>query len=179
MVSYRIGGLGLPPGERRGTRACQTIAVPVILIRHGQTTGRRDWRGDDRSRPLTEKGRRQASGLPKSLQIYAPQRILSSPFRRCLETVEPLAGQFGLNVEITEDLTAGSAATALALVRSLADEKVALCTHGDVIPEVLIPLADEDRVDLGQHPKQAKGSAWVLEASNGHFVRATYLPPVV
>lgn len=150
----------------------------MILVRHGQAAGRRDWRGDDHSRPLTDKGRRQALGLPKVLETYAPQRVLSSPYRRCVETVEPLAIQFGLSVETTKDLAEGSGATALALVRALADEKVALCTHGDVIPDVLIPLADEDRVDLGHHPKQAKGSAWVLEHSDGQFIRATYFPPV-
>ncbi|MCL2393166.1 MAG: histidine phosphatase family protein [Acidimicrobiaceae bacterium] len=153
--------------------------MPVILIRHGQAAGRREWHGDDRSRPLTDKGRRQALGLPKALQTYAPQRVLASPYRRCIETVEPLASQLGLSVEITEDLAEGSGATALALVRALADEKVALCTHGDVIPDVLVPLADEDRVDLGHHPKQAKGCAWVLEHSHGSFIRATYLPPSV
>ena len=29
---------------------------------------------------------------------------------------------------------------ALALVRSVAHEKIALCTHGDVIPEILVAL---------------------------------------
>jgi broad specificity phosphatase PhoE len=160
-------------------RAWQTGAVPVILIRHGQAAGRKEWHGDDRSRPLTDKGRRQALGLQKALQTYAPQRVFSSPFRRCLETVEPLARELGLSVESTEDLAEGSGLAALALVRALADEKVALCTHGDVIPDVLVPLADEDRVDLGPHPKQAKGGAWLLEHTNGRFVRATYIPPTV
>lgn len=113
------------------------------------------------------------------LQTFAPQRVLSSPYRRCVETVQPLAAQLGLNVEITEDLAEGGGAAALALVRALADEKIALCTHGDVIPDVLVPLADEDRVDLGHHPKQAKGCAWVLDHTNGRFIRASYFPPAV
>ena len=67
--------------------------------------------------------------------------------------------------------------TGLALVRQLADHSVALCSHGDVIPDVLVALADEDRLDLGPAPRQAKGSAWVLEAKRGRFVRATYISP--
>jgi hypothetical protein len=63
------------------------------------------------------------------------------------------------------------------LVRSLHDSHVALCTHGDVIPEILVALADEDRLDLGSAPRQAKGSTWVLGSRNGRFVKATYLPP--
>ncbi len=153
--------------------------VPVLLIRHAHAGPRRDWDGDDRLRPLTEKGRRQAATLPGALQDFAPQRVLSSPYLRCVETVEPLAFELGLHVDVVEDLAEGSGVAALALVRALADEKVALCTHGDVIPEVLVPLVDEDRLDLGPHPKQAKASAWVLEASGGRFTKATYLPPQV
>jgi broad specificity phosphatase PhoE len=115
--------------------------------------------------------------MPDALGSCAPQRVLSSPFRRCVETVGPLAAELGLSVETTEALAEGSTVAALDLVRELADEKVAICTHGDVIPEVLVPLADEYRLDLGPHPKQAKGSVWVLEAEGGRFCRATYVPP--
>jgi broad specificity phosphatase PhoE len=153
--------------------------VPVLLIRHAHAGARREWGGDDRLRPLSDKGRRQAVTLPTTLQDFAPQRVLSSPFRRCVETVEPLAFQLGLHVDPLEELAEGAGSSALTLVRALADEKVAICTHGDVIPDVLVPLADEDRLDLGHHPKQAKGSVWVLESSNGRFVRAAYLPPQV
>lgn len=166
-------------GEREPLPAWQTVAVPVLLVRHAHAAARRDWDGDDRSRPLSEKGRRQALTLPKTLQSYAPQRILSSPYLRCIETIEPLASHFGLSVEISEELAEGAGAAALALVRALADEKVTVCTHGDVIPDVLVPLADEDRLDLGHHPKQAKGSVWILEHTNGRFSRAIYLAPTV
>jgi broad specificity phosphatase PhoE len=151
----------------------------VLLIRHAHAAARRDWDGDDRRRPLTDKGRRQALALPKTLESYAPQRILSSPYRRCIETVGALASHFGLTVELTEALAEGSGPFALDLVRAVADEKIAVCTHGDVIPDILVPLADEDRVDLGHHPKQAKGSTWVLEHADQRFVRATYLPPAI
>ena len=40
-------------------------------------------------------------------------------------------------------------------------------------------LADEDRVDLGVTPRQAKGSAWALEGKDGFFTSARYFPPVV
>jgi broad specificity phosphatase PhoE len=80
-------------------------------------------------------------------------------------------------VEPVDDLAEGAGPAALALVRALADEKVALCTHGDVIPDVLVALADEDRLELGPSPHQAKGSVWILEASGGRFTKARYLPP--
>jgi hypothetical protein len=82
-----------------------------------------------------------------------------------------------LRTETTEKLAEGAGPQALALIRSLADDKVVVCTHGDVITDVLVALADEDGLDLGPNPRQAKGSAWVLQPDLGRFVKATYLAP--
>ncbi len=149
----------------------------MLLIRHAHAGSRRNWADDDLLRPLTANGRRQAERLVETLAPWWPQRILSSPYTRCVETVTPLAESLGLPTEVMSELAEGAGAEALALVRSLACDKAALCTHGDVIPEVLVALADEDRLDLGPDPRQAKGSAWVLEANGGRFVKATYVPP--
>jgi phosphohistidine phosphatase SixA len=151
--------------------------MSVLLIRHANAGARKDWDGDDRLRPLSSKGQRQAEHLIDLLEGYAPQRILASPYIRCVETVSPLAAFLGINVEVIEALAEGSGTAAMALVRAVASDKVALCTHGDVIPEILVALADEDRLDLGLRPRQAKGSTWVLDATGGRFVKATYLPP--
>jgi 8-oxo-dGTP diphosphatase len=151
--------------------------VPVLLIRHAHAGTRRDWLGDDKLRPLTQKGYRQAVTLVRRLEGWAPDRILSSPYVRCVQTVQPLADDLGLKVEEASELAEGSGSAALSLVRGLADHRVALCTHGDVIPDVLVALADEDRLDLGPAPHQAKGSTWVLESRRGRFVKATYIPP--
>ncbi len=156
----------------------QTVAVPVLLIRHAHAGARKDWRGDDRLRPLTAKGRHQAAGLIRTLEGLAVQRVLSSPYTRCTQTVAPLAAELGLRVEEVAELGEGRGRDALRLARSLASDKVALCTHGDVVTDVLVALADEDRLDLGHRPRQAKGSTWVLEAHGPTFNKATYLPPL-
>lgn len=106
-----------------------------------------------------------------------PSRVLSSPYRRCVDTVRPLADELGLKVEEVDELAEGAGLAALELVRSLHDSHVALCTHGDVIPEILVAVADEDRLDLGPAPRQAKGSTWVLRSLRGRFLDATYIPP--
>jgi 8-oxo-dGTP diphosphatase len=151
--------------------------VPLLLIRHAHAGSREDSNMPDWARPLSTKGVRQAKSLVKVLETFAPQRILSSPSIRCIQTVEPLARAFDLKIEESAALAEGSAQPALELVRQLAHDKAALCTHGDVIPEILVPLADEDHLDLGSRPHQAKGSVWVLEAEGGRFVKAVYLPP--
>jgi 8-oxo-dGTP diphosphatase len=152
--------------------------VTVLLIRHAAAGSRKDWEGDDRDRPLSPKGRRQAKALIGQLELWAPSRILSSPYRRCMETVKPLADELGLKVEPVHQLAEGAGMSAVDLVRSLHDSHVALCTHGDVIPEILVALADEDHLDLGPAPRQAKGSTWVLGSKKGKFLNATYVPPL-
>lgn len=131
-------------------------------------------------RPLSAHGLKQAEGLVSLASNFPPMsRVLSSPYLRCTQTVERLAAAKGIMVEKFDDLAEGQSSAAVRLVRSLAGENVALCTHGDVIAEVLVTLADEDRVDLGPNPRQAKGSVWALEGGDGSFTSARYYPPVL
>jgi 8-oxo-dGTP diphosphatase len=152
--------------------------VPVLLIRHAHAGSRKEWAGDDRLRPLSPRGETQALVLAQRLAVWAPARILSSPYVRCIQTVQPLADDLGRKVEEVDELAEGMGTETLVMIRAMSSRRIAMCTHGDVIPDVLVALADEDRLDLGAAPRQAKGSAWVLEASRGRFVKATYLPPV-
>jgi 8-oxo-dGTP diphosphatase len=151
--------------------------MPLLLIRHADAGSRRDWPGNDRDRGLSKKGWRQAEGLVPVVRKYAPSRLLSSPYLRCVYTLQPAAAALDLQIEVRDELAEGRAEAALKLIRGLAGEDVALCTHGDVIPEVLTALADEDRLDLGPEPRQAKGSVWVLERLEERFVGAEYLAP--
>jgi phosphohistidine phosphatase SixA len=168
-----------PPGAGDAHRrpAWQTGGVPVLLIRHAHAGSRRDSRVADQARRLSTKGYKQARNLTAALDGFSPQRILSSAATRCRETVAPLAESIHVHVELEDALAEGTGLAALALVRKVASEKIALCTHGDVIAEILVALADEDHLDLGPHPRQAKGSVWVLEAEGGRFVKAAYLAP--
>ena len=151
--------------------------MPVLLIRNAHAGSRHESRGPDKGRHLSARGHKQARTLAGALEGYAPQRILSSAAARCRETMAPLAAAMQLKVENDDALAEGAGLAALALVRRVAHEKVALCTHGDVIPEILVSLADEDHLDLGPRPRQAKASVWVLEAEGDRFVKAVYLPP--
>ena len=64
----------------------------VLLVRHGHAGAKRQWHGDDGFRPLDAQGLAQASDAgPICLARFAPARILSSPFLRCVQTVTPLS----------------------------------------------------------------------------------------
>ena len=129
-------------------------------------------------RPLSRAGVAQAKRLVPLLAPYAPRRVLSSPFVRCVQTVEPLAAAVGVEVETAEELAEGRAGKASALVSSLVGGPVtALCTHGDIVPEVLQWLVEDEGAVLDGPPRWAKGSTWVLEDEGGRITRARYLPP--
>jgi phosphohistidine phosphatase SixA len=106
--------------------------MTVILLRHASAGDRNAWDGDDRLRPLDERGQAQALALRDLLQARGVKRVISSPYVRCTQTVAPL------ELEIIPDdrLAEGARAEgALELLRA-ADDAVA-CTHGDVIEAVL------------------------------------------
>ena len=103
------------------------------------------------------------------------KRVLSSPFTRCVQTVEPLAKSLGLDVEERDELSEGRAPDALELIHSLVGEDAALCTHGDVVPDVLQHLESEG-IHILSEWKWRKASTWVLHTEDGKFTRATYVP---
>jgi broad specificity phosphatase PhoE len=149
--------------------------MDAFVVRHAKAGSRRRFDGDDALRPLSPNGRKQADGLVSLLGNAEIARVLSSPYVRCIETVEPLAAHLGLEVEIDQELGEGHDWThALALVRQ-ATVPIALCSHGDVIGDLMFALArsgvpvDDDRIE--------KGSTWVLQVEDGEVVKARYLPP--
>jgi broad specificity phosphatase PhoE len=150
--------------------------VTVYLVRHGKAGRRKAWSGDDGLRPLSKAGRTQARTLAKALADAGITRIVSSPFVRCRETVEPLAQRIGIDVALADALAEGASLTdALRLVEKLSDEDVALCSHGDVLGDLLHHYAragvdlDDDRLE--------KASVWVLDTADGVVRGARYLPP--
>jgi 8-oxo-dGTP diphosphatase len=105
--------------------------VPLLLIRHAWAGSREEWAGDDRQRPLDDRGTRQAAALVDLLADQPIARLLTSPYLRCVQTVEPLAGARGLTVELRDELGEERQLTdGAALVRSLAAGDVAVCGHG-------------------------------------------------
>lgn len=66
----------------------------VLLIRHGQSTLNLGLAAEDYSlAPLTEEGVRQAEQACRAL-LFAPELIVSSPYRRTVQTAEPIRKRF-------------------------------------------------------------------------------------
>jgi broad specificity phosphatase PhoE len=152
--------------------------MAVLLVRHACAGERTAWPATDRERPLDDTGRRQAAELVSLLRSFEPVRVCSSPATRCIQTVEPTAASLGLEVEVLEALNEGDSADAIELVRSLAGgETVVLCSHGDIVPDVLDALSVEGMAGwFGSHRCQ-KGSVWALHPNGATFEKAIYHPP--
>ena len=65
--------------------------MKLYLVRHAKAGERGAWPGDDRLRPLSRRGQLQSEGLIAVFDDRKVERILSSSYVRCLETMVPLA----------------------------------------------------------------------------------------
>ncbi len=125
--------------------------MPLLLVRHAWAGGRDEWEGDDRLRPLDERGRAQSLALVEQLARFPIEAILTSPYLRCAETVAPLAAARGLQAELRGELGEERQFTeGIELVRSLAGRDVVVCGHGGLETAVREP------------PKWKKGSTLVV-----------------
>jgi broad specificity phosphatase PhoE len=150
--------------------------MPIYVVRHAKAGDRGEWEGDDRLRPLTKSGRRQAEELAAWLKKEPIDAILSSPYVRCMQTLEPLAEQRKLPIKPRKDLEEGSGGESI--IRMVAEFKgrnVVLCTHGDVVEELLEHLIAQGLVSWA-HARLEKGSTWILDEKNGLITGATYQP---
>ncbi len=80
----------------------------VYLVRHAKAGERRVWTGDDVARPLSRQGWKQAHAVSERLAGKGVSTIHSSPYVRCVQTVEPLAELIGTEITIDDRLAEDS-----------------------------------------------------------------------
>lgn len=136
----------------------------IELVAHMDAGDRTRWTGDQDVRPLSDLGRRQAARMAEALAAAPFDALYSSPAVRCRQTLAPLAERFGLPIAALPDLretdgfappagwawiapaggvpdplgAAYAAGRAWSAVRQIhaawPSGRVAVCTHGDVLP---------------------------------------------
>ncbi len=150
--------------------------MSLYLVRHAKAGSRSDWDGDDRARPLSRAGREQADGITLLLGHLPLSKIYSSPYVRCIQTVEPLAKKLALEVVTTEALAEGLAFDDAVTLVDRAPKNAVLCSHGDVIPAIIDALLHRGLVLKGE-PDWRKGATWVLDRKKGEWAKARAIPP--
>ena len=154
--------------------------VPLILLRHASAGSKKDWHGDDALRPLDDRGRADAGILADLLGCFAPRKVVSSPTRRCIDTVAPYAARIGVAVEEEAAFavpgpsqspsscrtSAGDPASVMA--RIVADGvPTVVCVHRENIPVLLAAACERLGADPPADPSLPKGGFWVLQAGDG------------
>ncbi|MDO5645154.1 MAG: NUDIX hydrolase [Dermabacter sp.] len=132
-------------------RACEKFEAAgeldtqaIIIQRHGAAQSRSSWRaGDEAGRPLRLKGKKQAKALTPLVAAYSPRTVVTSPWKRCLDTIEPFAHEGGMDIvtkpELTEHAhTERPSRAAAVMERVIAEARgTIVCTHRPVLPTVI------------------------------------------
>ncbi len=152
--------------------------MKLFVVRHVKAGDRSRWEGPDEERPASKPGRAQAVAIADRLEREDVSAVISSPSLRCIQSVEPLADRLGLKVEVDERLAEDSALKAVLAVVNAVPDRAVLCSHGDVIPELIEALARRG-MEVTTARDWRKATLWVLEGTDDDrsFTRAAVEPP--
>jgi 8-oxo-dGTP diphosphatase len=140
--------------------------VSIFVVRHAKAGSRDKWDGDDRERPLTRAGWRQVDGITARLKPEPITALYSSPYVRCVQSLEPLADALGLTVVADDRLAEESPVGEALELLVVAGDGAVLCTHGDVIEELIGELARRG-TELRTPPDWRKATIWILDPPDG------------
>lgn len=176
---------------RRFARDGELDTVPIIIQRHAAALSRSKWRKGERTRPLNSKGRKQAAALPPLIDAFDPRSVVTSPWQRCLSTIEPFARDQGLKIVTKDELTEADhgkrpARTAAVMERIMHEARpLVVCTHRPVLPTVLGVVGEAATRSVAlelprEDPYLAAGEAMVLHTVRGGAVVAVerHLPTI-
>ena len=151
--------------------------MPIYLVRHAKAGERRTWDGDDIDRPLSSAGWRQSAALTERLARKDPSVLLSSPYVRCVQTLEPLGLAIDVPVTIEQRLCEDEPFEPVLDLLGEVPDRAVLCSHGDIIPATIRALVRRG-MDVVSEPEWRKASVWVVKRSvRGRFSRAKAWPP--
>ncbi|MFM8871684.1 MAG: SixA phosphatase family protein [Actinomycetota bacterium] len=148
----------------------------IAFVRHAHAGSRSAWTDDDKLRPLSVKGERQATALVNELRQVGVTALISSPYLRCVQTLQPLSEETGIAVTVDERLSEDTSFEVTLSLLEHAPDGAVLCSHGDVIPATVDALVRRGMFVDGPAALR-KGAAYFLHRDGGTFTRADYLPP--
>ncbi|MFD6894316.1 NUDIX domain-containing protein [Rhodococcus sp. NPDC060086] len=152
----------------------------VLVVRHAKAGSRKAYQGDDRDRPLEDKGVAQAAALAPQLSAFGADALFSPDRARCIQTIEPLADLLDLDIALEpslseEDYTADPALAHKRIADIIENGEVpVLCSQGGVIPNLLQWWSEQWGFDLPEG-RTRKASTWVLSFDDGRLVAAEYI----
>lgn len=154
-------------------RAGPAETFPIILLRHLSAGDKRSWPGSDLLRPLDEVGRADALALPRMLNTYGNPRVVSSATARCTESLLPYTVECDAPMRTERAFTVGRGGRGYEVEEAregfarILDEGLptVVCTHGELIPELITEALTRMGAPLPRQRGLRKGSFWVLHVS--------------
>jgi 8-oxo-dGTP diphosphatase len=148
--------------------------MTLYLLRHASAGKPLLDRTADRFRPLDDLGHAQALAIADLLVAAGATGAFSSPYLRCVQTLEPLADRLGTEISLHEEFGEGQDfAAALTACEGLISGSV-VCSHGDLIPALIEAMLRRGMTISGPTGFR-KASIWVIERSaEGEWTSATW-----
>ncbi len=72
----------------------------IYFVRHAHST----YTKEERERPLSEKGQLDAENVTSLLKDAHIDVVISSPYKRAIQTVQGIANTYDVSIQIEEDL---------------------------------------------------------------------------
>ncbi len=125
----------------------------LIMLRHGKAVGRKAWLGSEENRPLTPLGAAASYAVNADLACFAPTVLVSSPWKRCADTIASYSRNSGLPVsydatqteaacEAQPEMTRTRFFELLSELANNPQSSTVLCMHRPVIGELLDMIRD-------------------------------------
>lgn len=138
---------------------------PLIVLRHAKAMARSDWRDgkvvDDGKRPLHEFGKQQAKALIPTLSAFGPKQVVSSPWKRCKDTVTPYATKKKLAIierhQLSELGNAKRPSRTSDVIQDFVERNrsVVICSHRPSLPTIFKTLSTYAPISIRKQINEA------------------------
>ncbi|MFJ3956111.1 NUDIX domain-containing protein [Arthrobacter sp. NPDC090010] len=151
---------------------------PLVVVRHAKAKPRASWTKGEGDRTLAASGLRQAQAVKGLLGVWRPERIVSSPWKRCISTIAPYVKANKVKVKLVDALTEHSherkPRKTAAAFEAVFDKGVpaAVCVHRPTLPTILRQISTHLNTTLTGRlptadPYLTPGEVLVLQVTGG------------
>jgi 8-oxo-dGTP diphosphatase len=115
----------------------------IIILRHAKATPREQWKKGEATRPLLPLGLVQAATLATTLKAYSPKLVVTSSWKRCMDTVLPYLNKHKSKLlersQLSELGAKNGPKRTIKLVHKLLDtgKSLVICSHRPALPTIV------------------------------------------
>lgn len=115
----------------------------IIILRHAKATPREQWKKGEATRPLLPLGLVQAATLATTLKAYSPKLVVTSSWKRCMDTVLPYLNKYKSKLlersQLSELGAKNGPKRTIKLVHKLLDtgKSLVICSHRPALPTIV------------------------------------------